>query len=35
MRDLIDRQAAIDAVMNTEPVVFDVKSLEPHKKRKM
>ena len=34
MNDLISRQAAIDAVINTEPVVFDVKSLEPHQKTK-
>lgn len=32
--DLIDRQAAIDAVMNTKPVVFDVQHLEPHQKTK-
>ena len=34
MSDLIDRQAVIDAIMDTEPVVFDVKSLEPHQKTK-
>ena len=32
--DLISRADAIEAVMNTEPVVFDSQSLEPHQKTK-
>lgn len=32
--DLIDRQAAIDAIMSTEPVVFDAQTLEPHQRTK-
>ena len=34
MTDYISRQAAIDAVYNTEPIVFDTRSLEPHQKTK-
>ena len=34
MSDLINRQDAIEVVMNTEPVVFDVQTLEPHQKTK-
>ena len=34
MTDLISRADAIEAVMNTEPVVFDSQSLEPHQKTK-
>ena len=34
MTDLIRRADAIEAVMNTEPVVFDSQSLEPHQKTK-
>ena len=32
--DLISRADAVEAVMNTEPVVFDSQSLEPHQKTK-
>ena len=34
MTDLINRADAIEAVMNTEPTVFDAQSLEPHQKTK-
>ena len=30
--DLIERQKVIDAVLSTEPVVFDAKHLEPYQK---
>ena len=34
MDDLISRQGAIDAVMNTEPLFFDFDTLEPCQKTK-
>lgn len=34
MNDTIYRQAAIDAVMDTKPIVFDVNRLEPHQRTK-
>lgn len=34
MNDLISRQDAIDAVMGTKPIVFDVNRLEPHQRTK-